>query len=48
MNQNSRCQSPTGGFAGGAGQSPHLAPTYAAVNALCTIGTQEALSLINR
>ncbi|KAG7222668.1 hypothetical protein INR49_026277 [Caranx melampygus] len=37
-----RCQSPTGGFAGGPGQHAHLAPTYAAVNALCIIGTEEA------
>ena len=37
-----------GGFCGGPGQVPHLAPTYAAVNALCTIGTDEALSVINR
>lgn len=43
-----RCQSPTGGFGGGPGQLPHLAPTYASVNALCTIGTPEALELIDR
>ncbi|KAH0621177.1 hypothetical protein JD844_022228 [Phrynosoma platyrhinos] len=44
----SRCQSPSGGFGGGPGQHPHLAPTYAAVNALCIIGTEEAYSVINR
>uniref|UniRef100_A0A8C6UTN3 Protein farnesyltransferase subunit beta n=1 Tax=Neogobius melanostomus TaxID=47308 RepID=A0A8C6UTN3_9GOBI len=44
----SRCQSPTGGFAGGPGQQAHLAPTYAAVNALCIIGTDEAYSIIDR
>ncbi|KAJ8399073.1 hypothetical protein AAFF_G00414520 [Aldrovandia affinis] len=44
----SRCQSPTGGFAGGPGQQAHLAPTYAAVNALCIIGTQEAYDVIDR
>ncbi|TSR99406.1 Protein farnesyltransferase subunit beta [Bagarius yarrelli] len=44
----SRCQSPTGGFAGGPGQHAHLAPTYAAVNALCILGTEEAYSVINR
>ncbi|XP_031436647.1 protein farnesyltransferase subunit beta-like [Clupea harengus] len=44
----SRCQSPTGGFAGGPGQQAHLAPTYAAVNALCVIGTQEAYDVIDR
>uniref|UniRef100_A0A673Y9S1 Protein farnesyltransferase subunit beta n=1 Tax=Salmo trutta TaxID=8032 RepID=A0A673Y9S1_SALTR len=43
-----RCQSPTGGFAGGPGQAAHLAPTYAAVNALCIIGTQEAYNVIDR
>ncbi|XP_061072903.1 protein farnesyltransferase subunit beta-like [Conger conger] len=43
-----RCQSPTGGFAGGPGQQAHLAPTYAAVSALCIIGTQEAYDVIDR
>ncbi|KAI3364152.1 hypothetical protein L3Q82_010968 [Scortum barcoo] len=43
-----RCQSPTGGFAGGPGQHAHLAPTYAAVNALCIIGTEEAYNIIDR
>ncbi|XP_064864664.1 protein farnesyltransferase subunit beta isoform X2 [Oncorhynchus nerka] len=43
-----RCQSPTGGFAGGPCQAAHLAPTYAAVNALCIIGTQEAYNIIDR
>ncbi|KAF9583515.1 hypothetical protein BGW38_009296 [Lunasporangiospora selenospora] len=44
----SRMQSPTGGFAGGPGQMPHLANTYAAVNALTIIGTPEAYSIIDR
>ena len=44
----SRCQSSTGGFGGGPGQLPHLAPTYASVNSLATIGTPEALALIDR
>jgi protein farnesyltransferase subunit beta len=44
----SRCQDATGGFGGGPGQLPHLAPTYAAVNALVTIGTDEALAVIDR
>lgn len=44
----SRCQSPQGGFGGGPGQHPHLAPTYAAVNALCIIGTEEAFGVIDR
>lgn len=43
-----RCQHPDGGFSGGPGQLPHLAPTYAAVNALCIIGSKEALAVINR
>ncbi|MEE6492844.1 hypothetical protein FKM82_016650 [Ascaphus truei] len=43
-----RCQAANGGFAGGPGQHSHLAPTYAAVNALCTIGTEEAYTVINR
>ncbi|CAB1342582.1 unnamed protein product [Coregonus sp. 'balchen'] len=37
-----------GGFSGGPGQAAHLAPTYAAVNALCIIGTQEAYNVIDR
>ncbi|XP_067681772.1 protein farnesyltransferase subunit beta-like [Haliotis asinina] len=45
-----RCQSPTGGYAGGPGQNAHLAPTYAAVNALCILApvTDEAYKAINR
>ena len=33
-----RCQNKNGGFGGGPGQVSHLAPTYAAVNALAIIG----------
>ncbi|RXH89429.1 hypothetical protein DVH24_031786 [Malus domestica] len=44
----SRCQDPEGGYGGGPGQMPHLATTYAAVNALITFGGDEALSSINR
>ena len=46
-----RCQVPgTGGFAGGAhpGQIAHLAPTYAAINTMVTIGTPAALAAIDR
>lgn len=43
-----RCQSPEGGFGGGPGQAPHLASTYAAVQALCILGTEEAFEVINR
>ncbi|KAF3334870.1 Protein farnesyltransferase subunit beta [Carex littledalei] len=44
----SRCQDKEGGYAGGPGQMPHLATTYAAVNTLVNLGTQKALSSINR
>ncbi|CAB4038020.1 farnesyltransferase subunit beta-like, partial [Paramuricea clavata] len=33
-----KCQSPLGGFGGGPGQLPHLAPTYAAVCAIAIAG----------
>jgi protein farnesyltransferase subunit beta len=42
------CQHPTGGFCGGPAQLPHLAPTYAAIAALVTIGTEEALEVVDR
>lgn len=42
------CEAPGGGYGGGAGQIPHLATTYGAVMALVSIGTEEALSSINR
>lgn len=44
----SYCQAETGGFRGGPFQTPHLASTYAAVLALCTVGTEEAYNLIDR
>ncbi|XP_042029392.1 protein farnesyltransferase subunit beta-like [Salvia splendens] len=44
----SRCQDQDGGYGGGPGQMPHLATTYAAVNALITVGGQNSLSSINR
>ncbi|XP_039282764.1 protein farnesyltransferase subunit beta [Nilaparvata lugens] len=43
-----KCQGPDGGFGGGPGQFGHLAPTYAAVNTLCTLGTEEAYKAIDR
>ncbi|KEH24844.1 Protein farnesyltransferase subunit beta [Medicago truncatula] len=43
-----RCQDPNGGFAGGPGQMPHLATTYASVNTLITLGGDKALASINR
>ncbi|KAK9503045.1 hypothetical protein O3M35_011698 [Rhynocoris fuscipes] len=42
------CQRKDGGFGGGPMQEPHLATTYAAVMALCTLGIQEAYEVINR
>lgn len=41
-----KCQTQTGGFGGGPDQIAHLATTYAAVNALCTLNTKKALSII--
>lgn len=47
-----RCQHPNGGFGGGPGQAPHLAATYAAVNALCILGSEckreDAFRVIDR
>lgn len=42
------CESPTGGFGGGPLQLPHLAPTYAAIAALVSIGGDAALTAIDR
>lgn len=42
------CRCPDGGFGGGPGQFAHLAPTYAAVNSLCIIGTERAFHAIDR
>jgi len=45
-----KCQDSHGGFGGGPGQMPHLAPTYAAVCSLCILGRywEGAYELINR
>eukprot|EP00124_Ichthyophonus_hoferi_P004880 Ihof_evm1s601 gene=Ihof_evmTU1s601 len=43
-----RCQDPAGGFGGGPQQAAHLAATYAAINALCVIGTESAYNVIDR
>ncbi|CAF0912865.1 unnamed protein product [Rotaria sordida] len=43
-----RCQHPNGGFGGGPGQIAHLAPTYAAVNALCLLRSEKAYKILNR
>ncbi|KAJ4729203.1 Protein farnesyltransferase subunit beta [Melia azedarach] len=42
------CQDPDGGYGGGPGQMPHLATTYAAVNALISLGGDRSLTSINR
>lgn len=44
------CQHPDGGFGGGPMQFPHIAPTYAAVNALCILSniTEKVLEVIDR
>ncbi|XP_076054899.1 farnesyl transferase beta subunit isoform X2 [Oratosquilla oratoria] len=42
------CQNTVGGFGGGPGQYSHLAPTYAAVNAVAILGTKEAYDIIDR
>lgn len=44
----SKCQDKNGGFGGGPGQMPHLASTYAAINALVILGTKKAYDLIDR
>ena len=43
-----RCQNSTGGFGGGPFQFSHLAPTYAAVNALVILQSEDAYKVINR
>eukprot|EP00878_Enallax_costatus_P019839 GHUV01020944.1.p1 GENE.GHUV01020944.1~~GHUV01020944.1.p1 ORF type:complete len:411 (+),score=108.03 GHUV01020944.1:536-1768(+) len=44
----SSCQHPDGGYGGGPGQIAHLAPTYAAISALLTLGGEVAYRSINR
>jgi protein farnesyltransferase subunit beta len=41
------CRHPNGGFGGGPGQLPHLAPTYAAVLSLCLMEADEAHEAID-
>ncbi|MCP4254287.1 MAG: hypothetical protein GY775_12930 [Candidatus Scalindua sp.] len=43
-----KCQQKSGGFGGGPMQFAHLATTYAAVNCLCDLGTEEAYRVIDR
>jgi protein farnesyltransferase subunit beta len=42
------CQDADGGFGGSPGQLPHLAPTYAAVATLLSMGGEAALRAIDR
>ena len=42
------CQADNGGYGGSPGQLPHLAPSYAAVAALVSVGQPTALSSIQR
>lgn len=42
------CQKETGGFGGSPQHYAHLATTYASIMALVSIGTEEALAVINR
>lgn len=44
----SQCQQKEGGYGGGPGQYAHLGATFAAVNALSIIGTDEAYNSIDR
>jgi protein farnesyltransferase subunit beta len=43
-----RLQSENGGFGGALGIEPHLASTYAMINALVVIGGEETLACIDR
>jgi len=43
-----QCEHPAGGYGGGPSQFAHLAPTFAAISTLCSLGTSEALESINR
>jgi len=43
-----RCRAPDGGFGGGPGQQAHLATTYAACAALCTLGGADAVAALDR
>mmetsp|Transcript_21257 Transcript_21257/g.86941 ORF Transcript_21257/g.86941 Transcript_21257/m.86941 type:complete len:367 (-) Transcript_21257:1283-2383(-) len=42
------CSNESGGYGGGPGQVSHAATTFAAISALCVIGTDEALESIDR
>ena len=42
------CQDPRGGFCGGPQQLPHLAPTYASVLTLATLGHEDGWRMVDR
>lgn len=42
------CQHPRGGFQGGPGQLAHVAPTYAATNAIMALGSRRCYDAVNR
>ncbi|CCG83310.1 CaaX farnesyltransferase beta subunit Ram1 [Taphrina deformans PYCC 5710] len=44
----SACQHPDGGFGGGNGQMAHLAPTYAIILAIATLGDESVYSVVDR
>ncbi|TPX42063.1 protein farnesyltransferase [Synchytrium endobioticum] len=44
----SKYQHPEGGFGGGHLQLPHLAPTYAAINTIAILGTEQAYKMVDR
>jgi protein farnesyltransferase subunit beta len=48
INYLNKCQNPNGGFGGGPGQLPHLAPTFAAVSTLMLLNDDRAYKIINR
>ena len=48
VNTLNKMQNTSGGFGGGPQQLSHTAPNYAAVLTLCTLGTEESLSIIDR
>ena len=48
LSRMARKETNVGGYGGGPQQLPHCAPTYAAVLALLTVGTEEAYESIDR
>ena len=48
LSRMARKETNVGGYGGGPQQLPHCAPTYAAVLALLTVGTEEAYASIDR